>query len=220
MIDPMSPNPTESLIDRLASELKPTGRSAVSKFICLGLVAGACVSALAVLWLWGVRPDMPAALSSGALWLKEGFVVALAGAGIFAMIGLARPDGTAGGPAWIAIGAACVMALLAVLELAGAPPAVWKTLMMGKTWATCPWLILALAVPVLIGSICAMRSMAPTRLRLAGAACGLASGALSALVYSVACDESAVAFVFIWYGGAIVLATLAGAWLGPRVLRW
>lgn len=91
---------------------------------------------------------------------------------------------------------------------------------MGKTWATCPWLILVLAVPLLIGSMCAVRSLAPSRLRLAGAACGLASGALSALVYSISCDESAAAFVLVWYGGAIALATLIGALLGPRCLRW
>jgi len=96
MIDPMSPNPTENLIERLASELTPTARSAVSRFICLALVAGAGVSALTVLWLWGIRPDMRAALSTGSLWLKEGFVVALAIAGIFSMIRLAGPRRTGG----------------------------------------------------------------------------------------------------------------------------
>lgn len=220
MIDPMSQNPTDILIDRLASDLKPASRGAVSRLISLALVVGACVSAVTVLWLWGVRPDMRASLATGSLWLKEGFAIALAVAGIFSMIRLARPGGTAGGPAAIAIGAGIAMALLAVFELAGTPSTTWRTLLMGKTWATCPWLILALSVPVLIGSFSAMRSMGPTRLRLAGAACGLASGALSALVYSISCDESAVAFVFVWYGGAIALATLVGALLGPRFLRW
>lgn len=220
MTDPVSHHQTEALIEQLASTLKPARRGVVSGLICAALIAGGCLSALAVFWLWGVRPDMALALSTWRLWLKEGFVALLAIAGILAMTRLARPDGTARGSLAIVIATGIAMALVALGELVGAAPAGWRALVMGKTWATCPWLILALAVPLLIGSMCAVRSLAPSRLRLAGAACGLASGALSALIYSISCDESAAAFVLVWYGGAIAVATLIGALLGPRCLRW
>jgi hypothetical protein len=65
-----------------------------------------------------------------------------------------------------------------------------------------------------------MRRMAPTRLTTAGAAAGLAAGGLSALVYSISCDESTMPFIFVWYGFAILAMTLLGAALGRRVMRW
>jgi hypothetical protein len=163
---------------------------------------------------------MAAALQTTAFWAKEAFAATLAVAGSAAMLRLARPDGKAAGPMYLAFGAAAMMAVLAVLQLGANPPQFWPHLVMGKTAALCPWLILLLALPIFAGAIAMMRSMAPTRLSAAGAACGLAAGGLSALVYSVACDENTMPFVFIWYGVAVVTTTLIGAILGPDVLRW
>jgi hypothetical protein len=43
---------------------------------------------------------------------------------------------------------------------------------------------------------------------------------VGALGYSVACTEESIAFVATWYSLGILLTGLAGAALGPRVLRW
>src|SRR5260370_519368 len=45
-------------------------------------------------------------------------------------------------------------------------------------------------------------------------------GGVSAMAYAVHCTEDSLPFVAAWYGGTIVLCTLAGAALGPRLLRW
>ncbi|ABQ39736.1 NrsF family protein [Bradyrhizobium sp. BTAi1] len=42
----------------------------------------------------------------------------------------------------------------------------------------------------------------------------------SALVYALHCTSDSLPFVAVWYGGTIVLCTLAGAVLRPRLLRW
>lgn len=34
------------------------------------------------------------------------------------------------------------------------------------------------------------------------------------------CMDDSVPFVALWYGGTIASCTLAGAMLGPRLLRW
>lgn len=120
MTDPVSHRQTDALIEQLASTLKPTRRGVVSGLICAALIAGACLSALAVVWLWDVRPDMASALSTWRLWLKEGFVALLAIAGILAMTRLARPNGTAGGSLAIVIATGIAMAFVALGELAGA----------------------------------------------------------------------------------------------------
>jgi hypothetical protein len=65
-----------------------------------------------------------------------------------------------------------------------------------------------------------MKGFAPTRLRLAGAAAGLAAGATGAAVYSLHCPELAAPFLGTWYVIGVLIPTAAGALIGPRVLRW
>ncbi len=211
---------TATLIEQLATGLKPVPRHGLTRLVAIGIGGGSLISLLIVLWLWGPRPDISAAVGTAAFWIKEGFTLLLGLAGSMALLRLARPDGEAPLPAGLAGLAVLIMAVLAALQLALSPPEQWRALLMGNTSATCPWLIILLAVPILIGTIWAMRRMAPTRLGLAGAAAGLTAGALSAFVYSISCDERAMPFLFIWYGGAIAISTIATALLGEKLLRW
>jgi hypothetical protein len=66
----------------------------------------------------------------------------------------------------------------------------------------------------------AVRQSAPTNLVRAGAFAGLAAGGVSAAGYALHCTDDSLPFVALWYGGTIALCTLAGAMLGPRLLRW
>jgi hypothetical protein len=84
----------------------------------------------------------------------------------------------------------------------------------------CPFYVLALAVPIFAGLLWSFRRLAPTRLRAAGAAAGLAAGAWAATIYCLHCPEASAIFVLTWYTLGIVLAAAIGALLGPRVLRW
>jgi len=49
---------------------------------------------------------------------------------------------------------------------------------------------------------------------------GLVAGGISAVAYALHCTDDSLPFVALWYGGTIVVCTLAGAALGPRLLRW
>ena len=77
-----------------------------------------------------------------------------------------------------------------------------------------------LSAPVFVAVIWAMRGLAPTRLRLAGAAAGLLAGAVGTLVYSVHCPEVEAPFIGFWYLVGMMIPTTVGAVLGPRLLRW
>jgi hypothetical protein len=106
------------------------------------------------------------------------------------------------------------------VTLVAASPQNRARLILGHTAAVCPFLIALIAAPLLITLLWVMRSLAPTRLRWAGAASGFAAGSIGALVYTLHCPELAAPFLGIWYLLGMLIPTAIGAWLGPRLLRW
>jgi hypothetical protein len=91
---------------------------------------------------------------------------------------------------------------------------------MGDQWLECLLSIPIIAIVPFAAIVWAVRRAAPTNLVRAGAFSGLVAGGVSALAYALHCTDDSLPFVALWYGGTIVLCTLAGAILGPRLLRW
>ena len=112
------------------------------------------------------------------------------------------------------------MWLLAAVALFAANPQNHGELIFGQTASVCPFIIALISTPLFVGIFGAMRGLAPTRLRLAGAAGGLAAGSVGALAYSLHCPELAAPFLGIWYVLGILIPTAFGAWAGPRLLHW
>ncbi len=186
--------------------------------VALG-IATAVAFALMVWWL-GVRPDLFYGLDLPMFWAKEIFCVALAVGGLLTALRLARPGkALLWAPALVA-GPLLAMWVLAIVELLNAAPAERAGLLLGISWEECPYNIVALSMPIFIAFILVMKGMAPTRLRLAGAAAGFASGAMGALVYSLHCPELTAPFLAVWYALGMLIPAVAGALLGPRLLRW
>ncbi len=211
---------SDDLIDRLVADLKPLPPRPVFRRFAIGIGAGTLVAAL-VMWLWlGPRPDFAEAVGTDAYWMKFFYTLGLSFFALLAVGSLARPGGTARGPALAALGFIVVIALIAGVEFFHAVPAARDRLVFGATANVCPWNIVALAVPVFLGTLWALRGLAPTRLTLAGAAAGLVAGTIGAWVYAFHCDESAATFVAIWYTAGIAAVTALGALLGRYVLRW
>ena len=90
----------------------------------------------------------------------------------------------------------------------------------GNPWKVCPFLITMLAPSGFAASFWAMRDLAPTNLRLGGAAAGLFSGAVGAVVYCFHCPELAAPFIAFWYLLGILIPTVVGAVVGEKLLRW
>jgi hypothetical protein len=210
---------TEDIIDRLAGDLRPARRRIVERRLAAPLFVGALVSlALLVTWLGLQRLD--AAVAAGPFWMKAGFTLALAGAGWTATRRLARPEGAAGAAGYLVIAPLAVLATVAALELASAPPQDLARLILGATWTLCPFRILALSAPLLLALAIGLRRLAPTRLIAAGASAGLLAGGVGATIYGLYCEETSAAFVVTWYSLGIGLSALMGALAGPRLLRW
>lgn len=211
---------TEDLIARLAQDSRPVRPDAVLRRLGVGVGIGALISAvLVVLWL-GPRDDAAAAMRSASYWIKWAYTLSLAAAALATTVQLARPDTGRVRGLWLIAIPVLLLASVGILELLRAPRSDWPSLWLGQSWTVCPLLVLILAVPIFGGLLWSFRQLAPTQLRAAGAAAGLTAGAFAASVYCLHCPEVSALFVLTWYSLGILLATLAGAVLGPRLLRW
>ncbi|MDU6727905.1 MAG: DUF1109 domain-containing protein, partial [Bradyrhizobium sp.] len=105
-------------------------------------------------------------------------------------------------------------------SLGSAPRSHWGRMIVGDEWLECLLSIPIIAIVPFAVSIWAVRKGAPTNLVRAGAFAGLIAGGVSAIGYALHCTDDSLPFISVWYGGTIVLCTLAGAALGPRLLRW
>jgi hypothetical protein len=211
---------TEQLIEKLASDVPPVRRHAVRWRIALGLTAGALVSLGFVVMGMGVNPKLGTAMHGYSFWMKWGYTLSLSICAILATARLARPDRTDLRWLWLMAVPVGLLAIVGMFELIRTPQTQWLAMWLGHSWKVCPWRVLTLAIPIFIGLLWSFRRMAPTRLRAAGAAAGLAAGAFAATVYCLHCPEVSAIFVLTWYSLGIVLAASIGALLGPRLLRW
>ena len=211
---------SQDLLDRLADDLRPVRRSAVAGRLGLGFGGGAAVSVAFSALVLGLRPDLDAAVGGATFWIKLAYVLAVGGTALWACERLARPGGEAGRRLpWLLAPVAAVV-LLAAWRLVRASPAARMPMLMGGSASVCPWLIVLVALPSLAGLVWAVRTLAPTRLRLTGLVVGLAAGGVGAAAYSLHCPETGVPFLAVWYSLGVLMTAALGGLLGPRLLRW
>jgi len=211
---------TDDLVAMLATGAGAVAPHAAARRYAAAIAWGALGAALLLGLLLDVRRDLGVAVLMPMFWVKLAFVVGLAAASLHAILRLSLPGLRL---AWVpgALAAPVLaMWLLAAFVLIRAEPAQRAGLFYGDTWNSCPLLVALLSAPAFAALLWAARGLAPTRLRLAGAAAGQLSGAVGALVYSLHCPEMAAPFVGFWYLLGILIPTAAGALLGPRLLRW
>lgn len=211
---------TDELVELLGSAAAPvSARRADQRFALL--LAGAAVLSLACMLAWlGPREDWRQALVLPGFWLKLAYPFSLALAACVLLHRLGLPGRRLGwAPAALAALPLAVCALAAA-SWAAAPDGERLGLLLGDTWWFCPLAIAALSVPAAVLAFGALRSLAPTRLRLAGAAAGLFAGAAAASAYALYCPERGLPFLAAWYLLGMLLPAGAGALLGRRLLAW
>ncbi len=211
---------TDDWVVLLATGAGSVQRHAVARRYGAAVAVGVIAAAVLMFGLLGVRPDLAEASRLPMFWAKIAYVAALGVASLLAVSRLSRPGGRLGRvPAMLTVPVAA-MWVLAASVLASAEPELRADLVLGSTWAKCSSLIAMLSVPTFVANLWAMRGLAPTRLPLAGATAGLLSGTVGALVYCLHCSELAAPFIGSWYLLGMLIPAAAGAWLGPRMLRW
>ena len=211
---------SDPFIERLVGELRPVRPLAVPRRLALGLAAGAIAGALLMIGWIGLRPDFPAAFGSLVYWLKFAYTAAFATLGFQAAVQLSRPGGRLGWTPWAMLVLFGLAVIAGVLQLMQAPPEAGRALIMGATALVCPFLIVAVAMPIYLATIVVMRRMAPTDLTVAGLAAGLLAGGAGSWVYAFHCAEGGVPFLAIWYTAGILASGVLGALAGRYLLRW
>lgn len=212
---------TDDLVLLLARGEGPVPRHVAARRYAAAIVVGAVAAGALMLGLLVVRPDLGEAVRLPMFWAKIAFVASLAAASLRAVARLSQPGARIDARLAVAL-AVPVLAMwaLAAVVLARAEPAARMDLVLGETWAVCPFLIAMLSAPMFAATLWAMRELAPTRLPLAGAAAGLLSGAVGGLVYCLHCPEMAAPFIGTWYLLGMLIPAAVGALVGRRALRW
>lgn len=217
---PHAPIDTDDLIAALSARLEPTSPRAPWAWLAIFVGAGVTV-AFGSMWLrLGLRPDLPAAVATPMFWTKFLYTVALGGLGLWLAERLCRPGANPGRPARMLQSVVFGFLILAAFRYFGTAAPAKHAALMGHSASLCPWVILTMSIPILIGAIVGMRRMAPTQPTLAGFAGGLAAGGLAAFVYAFSCNESGMPFVAVWYTLPVLGAGLIGAAAGRLLLRW
>jgi hypothetical protein len=211
---------TDDLVALLSTNLEPVDRKAVVRTLYVAIAAGSIVAlGIAVVGL-GFRADLMTTRAPMFLAVKVAFAIGVAGLSLAYLTRLARPGGERKISPFLVALPFLVIVVLAAISLGSAPRAHWERMIVGDEWLECLLSIPVIAIVPFAVSIWAVRKGAPTNLSRAGAFAGLIAGGVSAMAYALHCADDSLPFIAVWYGGTIVLCTLAGAALGPRLLRW
>ncbi len=211
---------TDSLIDSLAADLRPVAAGTPDRLVLLALAAAMPLVLFIVVMPIGLRPDLAVAITGSMFWMKLAYTSAIGAIAVAAAALLFRPDTTP--PRWLWLLAVPVAVFVAgtIREAVSMPASDFMAVWFGPSWPVCSALILALSLPVAAALTLVARRLAPTRLRATGATIGLASGGISAALYSLHCPEAGASFVLTWYTLGMIAPTVIGAFLGPHLLRW
>lgn len=211
---------TEDLVAALAADAQPIDRAREGRRFSTSLALGPVLAIVLMLLLFGPRPDLAAAALLPMFWLKLAVPALMLAAGWLLLRRLGHPGMRLGRSPAAALAPMAAVWGLALVVLWQAPATERVPLVMGQTWLQCPSAIALLSIPAFVLALRALKGLAPTRLRLAGAAAGLFAGAAGALGYAFHCPELAPPFLAVWYVAGMLLPAAVGAMLGPRLLRW
>ena len=211
---------TDALIDMLANSAGAIEPGFALRRFAIAAAIGTGGAALLMATILGPRHDFAYAVRLPMFWVKLAFVASLAGLGTMGAWRLSMPARPIGSIPRAIVAVVAGIWLIAAFALAQHAPHGRIALVLGSTWTSCPWLIAGLSVPVFVALAWAMKGMAPTRLRRAGAMAGFASGAVAAFVYSIHCPELGAPFVGTWYLAGIAVPAAVGTLLGERLFRW
>jgi hypothetical protein len=211
---------TDDLVEVLSARIDPVDFRAVGRRIALAVAAGSVLAVAVILIGFGPRTGLSTVSAWIFLLLKITFAGAIAGAAFVYLTKLSRPGGALNHGMLVVVLPFLVIMALALVSLGSAPASHWDRMIAGDEWLECLVSIPTIAIVPFALTMWAVRQAAPTDLRRAGAFAGLVAGGISAVAYALHCTDDSLPFVALWYGGTIVVCTLAGAALGPRLLRW
>jgi hypothetical protein len=212
---------TAELIELLSARLQPVDRRQLTRSVALSVGFGFAAAIIATALLYGFRTDLDRTRSVLFLLFKLAFASTVVLVGLAWLLRLARP-GAEHGSKYLALATLpfATLCTLAVINLLLVPPADWEAMLMGHEWRKCLFSIPILATAPFAALVWALRRGAPTDLKRSGAVAGLVAGGVGATAYALHGTGDQFPYIALWYSGTLALCALAGAVLGPKMLRW
>lgn len=211
---------TDQLIGVLSSNLEPVKRGTIRKTLAWALIIGGGAAFGLMLVTIGVRPGIFDGAGLTFLAVKLLFTLSLIGTGAAFLSAAGHPGRSGRTQLVLILLPFLVVAALGLGAVLLSNPMARHDMVFGAEWLTCLVCIPLFAIVPFAALIWALRMAAPTDLRRTGAVAGLVAGALGATAYAFHCSGDSLPFIALWYGAPIVLWTILGALLGPRLLRW
>jgi len=209
---------TDDLITLMAQDA-PAGLR-YGRALALALGVGIAVSVVLLVTTVGIRHNMASVFETARVLFKIAvtFMLAVLAARLAVRIG--RPGAETRGPALLLAVPALMVAAAVAAELFVLPADAWPASLVGRNALFCLFFVPVLSLAPLAGQFWALKKGAPENPTFAGAAAGLAAGAIAAAVYAWHCPDDSPLFLATWYTIAIAVVTMAGALAGRRWLRW
>ncbi|MFM0527377.1 MULTISPECIES: DUF1109 domain-containing protein [Paraburkholderia] len=213
---------TEELVDLLSTGVHSVPPHAAHRRFATSIALGTSGSLLLMYLVFRPRPDLAIAVLTALFWMKLAFPLSIASGAMLTVNRLSRPGAKSNfSTIRILVGGPVLLVWLwGISVVAIAEPQDRSDLIYGASWRSCPLNILLLSLPTFIAVFLAVRSLAPTRLRVAGAFSGLLATSLATVVYCLHCPEMSPAFWSMWYVLGMALGAVVGALVGPTLLRW
>jgi hypothetical protein len=211
---------TDDLVALLSLNPEPVDRGWTVRTLGVAVGTGSVLALGFTIVALGFRPDLMTARALIFVVIKLFFAIGIVSLALVYLTRLARPGAQRKTSSFLIAMPFLVIVVLAAISLGLAPSSHWDRMIVGDQWLECLVSVPVIAIVPFAISVWAVRRAAPTNLARTGAFAGLIAGGVSAMAYALHCTDDSLPFVAVWYGGTIVLCTLAGAALGPRLLRW
>jgi len=209
---------TDRLIQTLADDgemPRPVGTQ-----LAMALLVALPVAAAMLLVTLGLRPDFMSALRNPFFDTKFLVTLALAIPAIVISVHLSRPEAALGRWIWLLLLSPIILVVAAIVEMTMPQRAPMMVRVIGKNSSLCSAAISLLSLPILAGSLLALRHGATSRPAFVGALAGVMSAALGATLYAAHCTDDSPLFVAAWYTIAVLVMAALGAAIGNKVLRY
>lgn len=211
---------TDDLVEILSTNVEVVDRRQVSRTIAGAIIVGGVASLAVIVLALGLRPDLERVTAWTFLLVKLAFALGIVALSLSALNRVSRPGGERRTSVGLVASPFVGIMILAAISLFSTPSSHWEGMIVGDQWLECLLSIPIIAIVPFAAVIWAVRQAAPTNLTRAGALAGLTAGGISATAYAFHCTDDSMPFIALWYGGTVALCTFAGAYLGPRLLRW
>lgn len=209
---------SDLLIADLVADMTPV-RPMRAWQLLVALVGAWMVSVAISLMLFGMRPDILVALGTYAFWVRFGIAIGMAVSSAVIAVALSRPGGR---PPLLALAA-----LVASVGLFVMPGFAIMALNIHErpfndgSAHNCLETVLVNGLPALLAMTWWLRRAAPVMPVRAALVAAFGAGAIGNFAFMVACANDTLVHSLVWHGCSLLMVTLGGALMLPRVLpRW